>query len=87
MVAAGVDHFRVAGILLRVARSDPLDEAAVYKHAHAEAQGGRAPIGKRRIAIQRAQSSAAEPRCFRNQPTILSMRSTRRSGLPIANIT
>jgi hypothetical protein len=54
--AAGVDHLRVAGILLRVTRPDPLDNAAVYEHAHAEAEGGRAPIGNRRIAIERAHT-------------------------------
>jgi len=42
--AAGVDHFGVAGILLRVGRPDPFDDAAIYEHAHAEAEGGRAPI-------------------------------------------
>ena len=55
--AAGVDHFRVAGILFRVGRTDPCDAAALDKHAHAELEPGRAPIGQRRVAIERAQRS------------------------------
>jgi hypothetical protein len=54
--AACVDHLSFASILLRVGWTDPRDATIVHEHAHAKLERRRAPVGKRRIAVKRAQA-------------------------------
>src|SRR6266511_3434703 len=67
--AACVDHLSVAGILLRVAWTDPRDATLVHEHAHAKLERRRAPVGKCRIAIQRAQALPSGRDCSIPRPT------------------